>query len=98
MSAFAAQPTGNTWRIHASQISGYTEVILACPGSFRCSCSSGIGVLLDRFAPRHIILPSILIFALALARSASWDHILATFGQVMRRLSDRPLYTATHSE
>ena len=67
MSAFAAQPTGNTWRIHASQISGYTEVILACPGSFRCSCSSGIGVLLDRFAPRHIILPSILIFALALA-------------------------------
>src|SRR5580704_7228199 len=29
--------------------------------------SPGIGVLLDRFAPRRIILPSILIFALALA-------------------------------
>jgi predicted MFS family arabinose efflux permease len=29
--------------------------------------SPGIGVLLDRFAPRRIILPSILVFALALA-------------------------------
>ena len=29
--------------------------------------SPGIGVLLDRFAPRRIILPSIVIFALALA-------------------------------
>lgn len=29
--------------------------------------SPGIGILLDRFAPRRIILPSILIFALALA-------------------------------
>src|ERR1700679_3589581 len=29
--------------------------------------SPGIGALLDRFAPRRIILPSILIFAIALA-------------------------------
>ena len=29
--------------------------------------SPGIGVLLDRFSPRRIILPSILVFALALA-------------------------------
>ena len=35
MSAFAAEPTGNTKRIHASQISGYAEGILACLSSFR---------------------------------------------------------------
>ena len=37
--------------------------------------SPGIGLLLDRFPPRRIILPSILIFALALAsRSAGLDQ------------------------
>jgi predicted MFS family arabinose efflux permease len=40
--------------------------------------SPGIGVLLDRFAPRRVILPSILVFALALAS-------LSTLGPNIKR-------------
>src|ERR1700733_8412870 len=41
--------------------------------------SPGIGVLLDRFAPRRIILPSILIFALALASLSRLGPNIAQF-------------------
>jgi predicted MFS family arabinose efflux permease len=41
--------------------------------------SPGIGVLLDRFAPRRIILPSILIFALALASLSKLGPNIARF-------------------
>jgi predicted MFS family arabinose efflux permease len=41
--------------------------------------SPGIGLLLDRFAPRRIILPSILIFALALASLSRLGPNIAQF-------------------
>jgi predicted MFS family arabinose efflux permease len=41
--------------------------------------SPGIGALLDRLAPRRIILPSILIFALALASLSRLGHNIAQF-------------------
>jgi predicted MFS family arabinose efflux permease len=41
--------------------------------------SPGIGVLLDRFPPRRIILPSILIFALALASLSSLGSNISQF-------------------
>ena len=41
--------------------------------------SPGIGILLDRFAPRRIILPSILIFALALASLSRLGPNIAQF-------------------
>ena len=41
--------------------------------------SPGIGMLLDRFAPRRIILPSILIFALALASLSRLGPNIAQF-------------------
>lgn len=41
--------------------------------------SPGIGVLLDRFAPRRIILPSIVIFALALASLSRLGPNIAQF-------------------
>lgn len=41
--------------------------------------SPGIGVLLDRFAPRRIILPAILIFALALASLSRLGPNIARF-------------------
>jgi len=41
--------------------------------------SPGIGVLLDRFAPRHIILPSILIFAVALGSLSRLGPNIAQF-------------------